>query len=488
VTVRVGAAAVLLSIVAGAEPGVAQGLRGSATGTARYYDLRPIVRDTAPRAEVTQNPDGSFTWNGIPVTCTDVTGCVYSRSGERSSIVALTQDVGFTAWGLGLRGLSVTALLRARADVGGDITWPRSDDAFDAILAYAELNRGPLRARLGRQRATSGLGFTGFDGASALYEPYAWLELEAYGGRSLARGLNEPRAEALRPIEDFVLDREVYLVGAATRVRPWDGTAVGVRYQREIWASRSGLVSERAAADFTTSRLAPVTIDAALDYDFAFGRIGKAHATARAPLGRGVVLETTARRYLPYFELWTIWGFFRPVAYHEAEARATWRATSEVTAWITAGWRRYDEANATVILRPLERDGVRASLGGLWHAAPNLLVDASYRIEHGFGAFLSSGDASVRWEATPQLAFSLDATAFQQIEQFRVGEGMVWGGGPGFDVEITPTIGVVGGASVYHQSFDNRPAFADWNQVRAWTALRVGFGRDPGQRRAGVAP
>jgi hypothetical protein len=344
-----------------------------------------------------------------------------------------------------------------------------------------------VRARLGRQRTTSGLGFTGFDGVSALYEPYAWLELEAYGGRSLARGLNEPRAEALRPIEDFVPDRDAYLVGAAARVEPLAGTGIGVRYQREIWASRSGLVSERAAAELTTSRFRPVIIDAALDYDFAFGRVGKAHATARASVGRGVVLETTARRYVPYFELWTIWGFFSPVAYHEAEARATWRVRPALTAWLSAGWRRYDEANATVILRALNQEGVRASLGGLWRAAPNLMVDASYRVEYGFGAFLSAGDASVRWEATPRLAFSLDATAFQQIEQFRIGEGVVWGGGPGFDLEITPAIGLVGGASVYRQSFNNRPAVADWNQVRAWTALRVGFGRDPGQR-PGAAP
>ena len=88
---------------------------GTATGTARYFELRPIVRDTVPRAEVIQHPDGTFTWNGVPVTCTAVGGCVYLRSGDVSQVVALTQDIGFTAWGLGVRGLSVTALLRARA-------------------------------------------------------------------------------------------------------------------------------------------------------------------------------------------------------------------------------------------------------------------------------------------------------------------------------------------------------------------------------------
>lgn len=462
----------------------AQGARGTATTTARYFELRPIAQDTVSRDLVTELPDGRLLYDGIPVSCVEGIGCVFYRSLDVEHAVALTQDVGLTAWGIGVRGLSVTTLLRARADVGGALVWPRSDDAFDAILAYAELQRGPARARLGRQRNTAGLGFTGYDGASVLYEPLTWLDIEAYGGRSLARGLSEPRADALRGIEDFVLDRDAWIVGGAARVEPAAGTALALRYQRDIWAGRSGLVSERAAADLSISRFRPVILDASADYDFGFGRVGKAHLTARAPVGAGVMLEATARRYVPYFELWTIWGFFSPVAYHEAEARATWRASPVFTAWASGGWRRYDEANATVIFRPIEREGIRLGAGASWRAARDVAIDAAYRMDRGFGAFLSAVDASVTWLPHDRIGLSIDATAFQQIEQFRVGEGIVYGGGASGDYGVTDHMALSGGFSLYRQTFENRPGIADWNQLRGWAALRVNFGRDPGRRTA----
>jgi hypothetical protein len=201
----------------------------------------------------------------------------------------------------------VTAALRARADVSGDFIWPRSDDHFDAILAYAEYDREPFRVRLGRQRTTGGLGFYGFDGLSVLVERSRRWSVEAYGGRSLARGLYEPRNEALRGIEDFVPDRDAYLIGGWGEVEPLAGTVVSLRYQREIWSDRSALLSERASADARTDRFAPVSLSAGADYDFGFGNIGKANVTARLPLGRFAV-EATGRRYVPYFELWTIWA------------------------------------------------------------------------------------------------------------------------------------------------------------------------------------
>jgi hypothetical protein len=462
-----------------------QGFRGSATTTARYIELRPIRQDTVSRSRVTEGADGRLTFDGIPVSCVEGLGCVFYRSTEVQHAIAATQDVQFTAWGLGVQGLSVTSMLRARLDAGGDFVWPRSDDHFDAILAYAELNRGIVRARLGRQRNLSGLGFSGYDGASVLAEPRDWIGIEGYAGRSLARGLNEPRSGALVGVEDFVIDRDAWLYGAAARLEPLDNVRMNLRYQRELWAGRSGLVSERASFDVATSQFRPLIADAAIDYDFGFGRIGKAHATVRAaaPFIGGVTLEATARRYLPYYELWTIWGFFSPVAYHEAELRGSWLASDRLGAWLSGGWRRYEEANATVILRPLEQQGIRVTAGARWQPADALQTTFSYRLERGFGAFLSSGDASVEWRPTPRLALSFDGTAFQQIEQFRVGEGIVWGGGPAVDAELRSGLTLSAGASLYRQTFENRPGIANWNQVRAWTALRAGFGRDPGVRR-----
>ena len=103
-------------------------------------------------------------------------------------------------------------------------------------------------------------------------------------------------------------------------------------------------------------------------------------------------------------------------------------------------------------------------------------------MERGFGAFLSSGDAAVEWRPSDRLAVSLDATAFQQIEEFRLGDATVLGAGASADFELSPTLLLTGGAMMYRQSLENRPGLGDWNQLRAWTTLRAGFGRDPGQR------
>jgi hypothetical protein len=477
-------AILLTGLVASGGTVQAQAMRGTATSTVRYIEMRPITQESVARDQVTELPDGRLVFEGIPVSCVAGVGCFYYRSLDVEHAVVGTQDVGLTAWGLGVQGLSFTTLLRARADLGGNLTWPRSDDNFDAILAYAELNRGDLRGRVGRQRTTSHLGLTGFDGASVFYDGVARVHLEGYAGRSLMRGLNEARSEALRPVQEFAVDTlSTWVLGAAARFEPVGGTALGVRYQREILDGRAGLVSERASAEFSTSQFLPLMLDAGLDYDFAFGRIGRAHVTARAPAFMGVTLEGSARRYVPYFDLNTIWGFFSPVGYHEAEARGTWRGGPGLSAWASAAWRRYEEANATVILSPLEQEGTRFTVGANWRATRALSFDGAYRMERGFGAFISSGDASVSWEVTPRIGVSLDGTAFQQIEQFRIGEGIVYGGGASADVRLLPRVSLSGGATMFRQTYENRPGIANWNQVRAFGALRAGFGRDPGAAR-----
>jgi hypothetical protein len=186
VALRSAVAGLLIFMVAHV-PLAGQGVRGSAVSTARYIEIRPITQDSVARDQVTQLPDGSFEYQGRPVFCVPGLDCVFYRPLDRESAVAFAQDVDFTAWGLGASGLSVTAALRARADVSGDFIWPRSDDHFDAILAYAEYDREPVRLRLGRPRTTGGLGFYGFDGLSILVERSRRWSVEAYGGRSLAR-------------------------------------------------------------------------------------------------------------------------------------------------------------------------------------------------------------------------------------------------------------------------------------------------------------
>lgn len=465
-----------------AAPLLAQGARGNAVTTVRYVSLRPLERDSVPFAAV-EDVGGQFFFDGFPVQC--VVGapqCFYFRPAAVTHGVVATQDISGTAWGLGMEGLSATFMLRARANLDGDFTWPQSDDPFDAILAYAQLQRSTYRIRAGRQRTLSGLGFTGFDGLEVMATPWPWLRAELYGGRSLARGLHEPRHTALLGVEDFVLDQNAFLVGGFAQVEPVRGTSLGLRYQREIWRNRVGLVSERAALDLRSDLLGPVRLDGALDYDFAFGRIGKAHLTARAPLPNSLGwVELTGRRYLPYFELSTIWGFFSPTPYHEAEARTTVRALESLTAWGSVGWRKYGDPQIDIIGPPITDESTRVGVGARW-AQGDVAAFGEYRLELGFGAVLNSGDVEVRWQALPAVAVSARGSAFQQIEQFRVGDNIVLGGGLGADVLLPRGMQLRSGVDLYSQQYENRPGEADWNQVRAHTILSVPFGEDPGVR------
>lgn len=470
----------LVSLLLASLPGsvVAQGMRGWVGTTVQVVELRPYGQDTVPRSGVVTGPDGSHFFDGRPVSCFIGDFCTAYVALAEDQLLAATQDVSLTAWGFGMEGLSFTTLLRGRAHAGSDLLWPRSDDAFDALLGYAQLLRGPFRYRLGRQEVRSGLGFPAFDGGSVAYTSGA-TQVEGYGGRSLARGLREPSNEALRGIEDFFVDEGFYLFGASLRMR-LTGAVFTARYHREILADRSSLVGERGSLDFTTT-MSQFRLDGSVDYDFAFDRMGKSHLTVGLPLEEGrVLLEASARRYTPYFQLNTIWGFFEPVSYSEVELRGSWSPGSVLGLWASAGRRAYEDTDTQTLLGPLTDTGWRANAGARWQIRPSLIVDGSYRLEWGPGAFLSSGDVAVRYTPWDRLSLSLSGTSFQQVEEFRVGDGRALGGGFSFDLGVTDRASLAGGLSVLRHRDGGTVFTSPWNQTRGWTSLRINVGEDPG--------
>jgi hypothetical protein len=460
------------------EGALAQSYRGWTSTSLQAVELRPLGLDSVPRADVVMDAEGRFLYEGNEVTCVLATVCTGYLPLDEERTFAATQDLSLTFWGFGVEGLSATALVRARARAGGSVVWPRSDDEFDALLAYAQLQRGPWRVRAGRMDIRSGLGFAAFDGASAAYSLRA-LHGEIYGGRSLARGLREPQNEALRGLDGFLLDMSVLLVGGSVTARPL-GTQLTARYQREILSDRSSLVSERASIDF--SRGFPrFRLTGSMDYDFMFEQPGKGHLTVSAPLAGGRWLaEVSARRYVPYFDLSTIWGFFEPVSYSEVTARVGWAPRAELGAWLSGGWRTYGDTETTVILRPMRDTGWRADAGARWRAAPEWSVDGRYQLEWGPGGFLSSADAAVRFDPTERLTVSVNAMTFQQIEEYRLGQGRAFGGGvtAGYELGDRATFAV--GASLIRHRDGGNVFTSPWNQGRAWSSLRFDLGRDPG--------
>jgi hypothetical protein len=461
-------------------PGSAAGqsFRGWVGTTVQAVELRPLGIDTIPRSAVTSTSEG-FIFEGRSVSCTSSQVCTAYVALDKDHVVAATQDLSLTAWGFGVEGLSLTTLLRARAHAGGDLVWPRSGDAFDAILGYAQLVRGPLQLRAGRQDLRSGLGFAGFDGAHATYS-WARAQVEAYVGRSLARGLREPANEALRALDDFYVDESVVLYGASVRTR-FNATTLTARYHREILTDWSSLVGERASVDFNTI-LPDLRISGALDYDFSFQHFGKGHVTFGKPVSGGqVLLEATARRYTPYFQLNTIWGFFEPVSYSELEMRAGWSPRTSLGLWASGGWRDYGKPDADDVVFPSLRDhGWRANAGARWQPMEDWILDGTYRLEWGPGGSLNSGDVAIRHQPTDRIGLSASLTTFEQIEEFRVGEGRAYGGGLSFDVMVVDRISFAGGMSVLRRTDGDTAFTSPWDQTRGWTSLRIAVGEDPG--------
>lgn len=468
-----------------AHPASGQAYRAWVGSSVQMAQLRPVGLDTIPASEVVAGSDGTFLHDGYPVQCVSSDVCTgYLPLSVERSVVA-TQDAGITFWGTGVSGLSGTALVRVRTDLGGGVAWPRSDDDFDAMLAYAQYVRGTLRARAGRQDVRSGLGISRFDGVSTSHDR-GGLRFEAYGGRSLARGLREPSNEAARALDDFFVDQGVRLFGGAATVRTRRFTLTG-RYHRELLADRSGLDGERAALDMTAV-VPRVRLTGSVDYDFSFQQVGKAHLTAMAPLGDGRwIVEVTGRRYIPYFELSTIWGFFEPVSYTEGLARVAWSPTSALGVWSSGGLRSYADSEAPVVIQPLEDQGWWADAGARW-ALDEWSVDARYRIEWGVGAFLNSGDVAVRRAVSSRLTAGVSASAFQQIEEYRLGEGRAYSLSGHADWVMTDRLDVSGSFAITRHRDGGTVFTSPWNQTRAWTSVRWRVGGDPGLANRGSLP
>ncbi len=486
-TIRAWAPLVLLAAAAAVAPrgARAQGIRGWATTTVQGVEMRPIAMDTVSRADVLVDAAGNATYQGQPVTCVSDTICIGYRSRGKARTSVMTQDLSLTAWGLGMQGLSITTMLRGRAHGGSAFVWPQADNAFDAILAYAQLVRGQWRFRAGRQEVRSGLGFSAFDGGAATYTR-RHVRLEAYGGRSLARALREPANEALQGLEDFVPDQNIVLFGGAAGVRS-STTSFTARYQRQILSDRSGLESERGEVD-VTSVMAGARFTGSADYDFGFGRWGKAHLTVTVPLDPKWLLEATARRYVPYFSLNTIWGYFDPVAYNEIQGRLSWSPAPSFGAWGTLGVRDYGNAGTVVVLSPLKRRGTRASAGFNWQLGSEWVLDGDWALEYGPGGYLSSGDGTIRWKPIDRLSVAATGTTFQEIEQYRLGDGRAYGGGLNFQLDLNGRASLSGGATVMRLHDRGGSVDSPWNQTRAWSALRIRVGNDPGMSLLGRRP
>ncbi len=380
--------------------------------------------------------------------------------------------------------MSAQAHLRARSALGGTAArWPRADDHLDALDAFVQVDRAAGRLRVGRQWATNGLGAYNFDGGALLLRRGAH-SVEAYGGRALAQGLNETyRSAEIGAVDELPPDQNGNLVGVRLRFRPSDLTALSFVYQRVIAGDRSGLYSERVAADATT-RLFGVVIDANSTFDVAGNDVNEARLRLSRTLPRALQLSLEARRHRPFFELWTIWGAFAPVAFDEARAELGWRgAAARLQLSAHGAYRKYEDTDAEVGFLPLRTTGWRTGLDASWLFNDRLVASASTAADIGFGSSRSDANAGIRWRAGERLSLGGSVSALQSIYEFRVGTGRVFGATADASLRLTPETRITVDGGLYHHRLTNDAPGTNWSQRRASVRLEWTIGSDPGLAR-----
>lgn len=460
----------------------AQGVVVAGASSAQYIELRPLVLDSVALS-ATDSAWGPYRTTSFGVLARCVAGqtyCTYFRSGPQRGLTAMMQDLDVTAWGFG-QGLSFHSELRGRTAAGDGELWPQASERFDAITAYIEAARGFGRVRLGRQWATSPLGLYNFDGAAYASPRLHGFSAEVYGGSSLVEGLNRPVDEdAFAPVEDLPPTSRGMLIGGAAQYRPSPRGAFKVQYQREIRADRTSLYSERVAAT-TEFGIGTATLSGQLTHDLATGGNNDAWASLRGPILHVFDATLTARHYLPFFDLWTIWGAFSPVGFNEVAGDLRWAATGgKLSLGASGAYRSYDDAHTGLATLPLRSDGWRLGASAMVHPASAFTINGRYHIDVGFGASGSDGDVALQWTPSDRYSLAIHGTAFQTIDEFQVGEGRVYGGGGEGAVQLIPAVRLVGDVFAYRHDAHDQPHVVDWNQLRASIRLEWSVGGEPG--------
>lgn len=457
----------------------AQGLRISGVTTMQLVDLRPLVIDSLPAASVPGTGEWRTTTGGVPAICPQTsTFCQYERSTHRVSATPLLQDLTIAGWGL-MEGLSFQADLRARTQLGGTATFvfPRMDDHFDVMDAYAQLTRGSWQGRLGRQWVTNGLGAYDFDGGDALLRRDAF-SVEGWAGRALVEGLAEPYTTSqLAAVDNLPPEQQGYLFGARARYRPDALMAASLTYQRILIADRSGLYSERAALD-ASARNFGAALDLGLTYDLATGDWNEARLRVGTGGTGALGASAEVRHSRPYFELWTIWGAFAPVGFDEARATIDWRPSVVPFSFALRGaYRKYAETNAGISLRT---NGWRAGGDVIWRSESALSASGSYDVDIGSGAADTDVRVDLRWIPSSRVTLGTEGLVTQNIYEFRVGTGRIYGLSADASLFARPDVQLAATAGLYQHALTNGMPGPDWSQRRATLRIEWMLGRDPG--------
>lgn len=455
----------------------AQGVRGEVSLNWGWLQLRPYVVDSLAEATVAGEGVQRQLDDGTVVTCVEGEFCRwYENTGNRQDITPFTQDLKLAGW-TGVQGLSFHGHMRTR--LGSDDLWPRTAQEFDLLTGYVSYSHPVFQVRAGRMYRSSGVGYYNFDGASFVWRQLGWIWIDAYGGWSLARGVNAPRNGKLYEEADLLAtDRRGLLFGGEVGFRGGRVFSGSATYQRELRTDRLALYSERAAVNLR-ALVSGWALDGGASYDFAFDQVNDARLRVTTPPFVGIRLAAQARHYTPFFDYWTIWSAFSPVGFDEGRLSATWAARS-IPLVLEAGgaYREYEDANAgPETTGTIRNDGWRG-FGRVRWSPDRWYVDGGYRAEEGFGGARYGGDLAVgRYFGRGTASYlGVRGTATEMLSEFRAGERYITGGALELAYEFPQASLTLDGTLGFYRIEDrNRARSEDWTEGRATIGLRWRF-------------
>jgi hypothetical protein len=460
----------------------AQQWRGRFFTRVQYVDAQPLRADSVP-IDQTTGTGRQRLFGETTVSCGPAAShCFFYTSDPVVSTAPVTQDFDLNVWGFGVEGLRVYVNTRLRAALGNEEFWPRADDHFDLLNGYVELRRARYRVRVGRDYQVTGLGYYGYDGGSVQlrFGSTKAVEFEAYGGWGLERGIPETAtSKALASLEEFQAQERNLLLGFRASARPARGTSIEAVYQREIDTSWENIASERVGVDATYYPSAKVSFQGHADYDLATGWWGKAGATVGWSPASRVYVEGRVFRYRPVFSLQTIWVVFTPVPYTGYGATVGLRPLSNLSMRLSG--ERHDYAE--VLSQSVTDRTWRASTGVTWQPKDKWSVDGTFTLNYTAGSALNAGDLRVSYRHSDNLTLGASTSAFQQVGEYRVGDGRVFSGGANF--RWRRDLATVWGSIDWYRH-DRRNVDVpqpDWSQTRASLGLTFYVGSEPGRAR-----
>ena len=456
----------------------AQNYRVRLDARGQAVSFRDLVVDSVLASTVVTGPTGGLvTPDGYAVRCSGGSYCYFTRPGDALRGIPVSTSASVILWGLGVPGLTINATGRLVADLGPDEVWPATDPAGQLIEGYVEYRRPSIIARGGRLFLASRLEPLGFDGASVggRFRDGS-IEVTGYGGWGLARAAVLPiTSPALNPLDEFRPAKRQIVLGAeaAWRSSIYDARA---EYRREVDPQDHNIVSERTALS-VGAQLAPFHVSGSIDYNIAEALVGSADVVVTYIQPRFTVTGG-ARRYKPFFSLWSLFSAFSPVPYNAVNASADFKATRRLTLHGRGELYHYQNAEVSTALVPdLEEAGWRSSGGGTLTLNPQWSVDANLGLEHGPGAASRFADGALRWSPNAKYTFDVHGGALDRPLELRFYDATsLWVGARG-ERQFGSDYRLWAEAQVVHDERDRPdPGASSLSQFRIRTGVSASFG------------